>query len=182
MNKFGSRFGALRDEFNMLAVKKLMPESLLNYRFRGTTMSDSEIVIALESIIVDKVSRIPSSKSRRNATSAPTEIGMAAEEDGESVSKEGDQRIMHLALQAVHKGTGKGKWRYSSNVKIGMRKAAKVERMEERTRGRRGQRQERRKRAREGWQRRIQNMLDVRQDRTHCSLVQKRRKQKIIRH
>ena len=39
----------------MLAVKKLMPESLLNYRFRGTTMSYSEIIIALENIIVVKV-------------------------------------------------------------------------------------------------------------------------------
>ena len=56
MNKFESRFGAIRDEEKMLAVKKLMPESLLNYRFRGTTMSDSEIIIALENIIVDKVS------------------------------------------------------------------------------------------------------------------------------
>ena len=34
-------------------------------------------------------------------------------------------------------------------------------------------------RPREGWQRRIQNMLDVRQDRTHCSLVQESREQKI---
>ena len=40
------------------------------------------------------------------------------------------------------------------------------------------QRQEMRKRAREGLQRRIHNMLDVRQDRTHRSLVQERRKQK----
>ena len=32
----------------MLAVKKLMPESLLNNRFRGTTMSYSELIVALE--------------------------------------------------------------------------------------------------------------------------------------
>ena len=94
MNKFESRFGSIRDEEKMLAVKKLMPESLLNYRFRGTTMSYSEIIIALENIIVDKVSTVPSSQSRRNDTSAPMEIGMAAD----------------LALQAVYKGTGKGKW------------------------------------------------------------------------
>ena len=37
------------------------------------------------------------------------EIGMAAKEDGENASQEGDQRIMNLALQAVYKGTGKGK-------------------------------------------------------------------------
>ena len=29
---------------------------------------------------------------------------MAAKQDGESVSQEGDQRIMDLALQAVYKG------------------------------------------------------------------------------
>ena len=110
MNKFESRFGAIRDEEKMLAVKKLMPESLLNYRFRGTTISYSEIIIALENIIVDKVSTVPSSKNRRNDTSAPMEIGMAAKEDGESASQEGDQRIVDLALQVVYKETGKGKW------------------------------------------------------------------------
>ena len=97
----------------VLAVKKLMPESLLNYRFRGTTMSYCDIIIALENIIVDKVSTVPSSKSRRNDTSAPMEIGMAAKEDGQSVTQERDQRTMDLALQAVYKGTGKGKWRFS---------------------------------------------------------------------
>ena len=103
LNKFESRFGAIRDEEKMLAVKKLMPESLLNYRFRGTIMSYSEIIIALENIIVDKVSAVPSSKSRRNDTSAPMEIGMAAKEDGENVSQAGDQWIVDLALQAVYK-------------------------------------------------------------------------------
>ena len=41
MNKFESRFGAIRDEEKMLAVKKLMPQKLPNYRNRGTTMSYS---------------------------------------------------------------------------------------------------------------------------------------------
>ena len=76
-------------------------------------MSYSEILLALEHIIVDKVSTVPSSKSRSFDTSAPMEIGMAAKEDGESVSQEGDQRIMDLALQAVYKGTSKGKWEFS---------------------------------------------------------------------
>ena len=116
MNKFESRFGAIRDEEKMLVVKKWMLESLLNYRFRGSTMSCSEINIALENIIVDKVSTVPSSKSRRNDTSAPLEIGMAAKEDGESVSQEGDQRIMDIEFQAVYKGTGAGKWRDSAKV------------------------------------------------------------------
>ena len=72
-------------------------------------MSYSEIIIALENTIVDTVSAIPSSKSRRNDTSTPMEIGMAAKEDGESGSQEGDQRIMDFALQAVYKGQAKAK-------------------------------------------------------------------------
>ena len=34
MTKFENRFGKIMDEEKVLAVKKLMPESLLNYRFR----------------------------------------------------------------------------------------------------------------------------------------------------
>ena len=41
MNKFESRFGAIRDEEKMLAVKKLMPEGLLNCWFRGTNCTTS---------------------------------------------------------------------------------------------------------------------------------------------
>ena len=105
-------------------------------------MSHSEIIIALKNTIVDKVSAIPSSKSRRNDTSTPMETGMAAKEDGERGSQEGDQRIMDFALQAVYKGTGKGKglnWN---------EKGGKGGRMEERTRGRRavGRKEEKGKR------------------------------------
>ena len=32
--------------------------------------------------------------------------------NGESLREEGDQRIVDLALQAVFKGTGKGKWSF----------------------------------------------------------------------
>ena len=110
MTKFENRFGKIRDEEKVLAVKKLMPESLLNYRFRGTTMPFDEPIIALENIIIDKVSTVPTVKSRRHDTSAPMEIGMATKEEGEYASQEGDQRIVDLALQAVYKGTGKGKW------------------------------------------------------------------------
>ena len=35
---------------------------------------------------------------------------MAAKEDGENASHEGDQRIMDITLQAVYEGTDKGKW------------------------------------------------------------------------
>ena len=64
MNKFENRFGKIRDEEKMLAVKKLMSESLLNYRFRGTTMSYSELIVALQSIIVDKVVAVPTARKQ----------------------------------------------------------------------------------------------------------------------
>ena len=60
---------------------------------------------------------------------------MAAKEDGENVSQEGDQRIVDLALQAVYKGAKENG--DSAKVKIGTRKVAKVARTEERTHGRR---------------------------------------------
>ena len=112
MTKFENRFGKIRDEEKVLAVKKLMPESLLNYRFRGTAMSYDELIIALENIITDKVPTV-SNRNRRHDTSAPMEIGMAARDDGENASQEGDQRIIDLALRAVYKGTGKGKWGFA---------------------------------------------------------------------
>ena len=37
---------------------------------------------------------------------------MAAKDDGESAREEGDQIIVNLALQAVYKGTGTGKWSF----------------------------------------------------------------------
>ena len=74
MNKFANKFGNIRDEEKMLAVKKLTPESLLNYRFRGTTMSYSELLVALENIITDKVAIVPTARNRKTDTSAPMEI------------------------------------------------------------------------------------------------------------
>ena len=50
MNKFENRFGKIRDDEKMHAVKKLMPESLLNNRFRGTAMPYDELIVALEKI------------------------------------------------------------------------------------------------------------------------------------
>ena len=51
-------------------------------------------------------------KNRKIDTSAPMEIGMAAEDDGESLIEEGDQRNVDLALQAVYKGTSRLKWSF----------------------------------------------------------------------
>ena len=76
-------------------------------------MSYSELFVALENIIItDKVETVPTARSRKIDTSAPMEIGMAAKEDRENASQEGDQRIVDLALRAVYKGTGKGKWSF----------------------------------------------------------------------
>ena len=43
-NKFENRFGTIREEERMRAVKKLMLESLFKYRFRGT-MSYGELLV-----------------------------------------------------------------------------------------------------------------------------------------
>ena len=72
-------------------------------------MSYNELSVALENIIADKVATVPTARSRKHDTRAPMEIGMAAKEDGENASQEGDQRIVGPALQAVYKGTGFGK-------------------------------------------------------------------------
>ena len=71
MTKFENRFGKIRDEEKVFAVKKLMSESLQNYRFRGTAMPYGELIIALENIIIDKVSTVPAARSRKHDTSAP---------------------------------------------------------------------------------------------------------------
>ena len=89
-----------------------MPESLLKYRFRGTTLSCSELIVALENIIIDKVAMVPTAKGKKHDTSAPMAIGTATKEDSENASQEGDQRIIDFALQAVYKGARKGKWSF----------------------------------------------------------------------
>ena len=57
---------------------------------------------------------------------------MTAKEDGESMSQEGDQRIVDLALQAVYKGTGKGKWGFGGlqrnwQSQVGLRQGSQLE-------------------------------------------------------
>ena len=64
-NKHEGRFGKIRDGEKTLAVKKLVPESLLNYRLRGTTFPYKELLIALENIIIDKVTTHSAPKMRK---------------------------------------------------------------------------------------------------------------------
>ena len=67
MNKFENRFGKIRDEEKMLAVKQLMAESLLNCRFRGTMMSYSELFVSLENIIIDKAATVPTNRATKQS-------------------------------------------------------------------------------------------------------------------
>ena len=109
-NKYEGRFGKIRDERKTLAVNWLMPESLLNNRFRGTTLPYEELLIALEIFIMDKVTTHSASKVKKIDTSAPMEIGMAAGTDGEEAFEEGYGKTSELAVQAVYKGTGSQRW------------------------------------------------------------------------
>ena len=63
-NKFEKGFGKIRDEEQMLAVEKLMLESLLNFRFRGATLKYEELLIALENIIIEMVSTTPTTRQK----------------------------------------------------------------------------------------------------------------------
>ena len=108
MRRTNSRTDTAQSEMKKrCTVKKLMPESLLTNRFRGTTMSYSELLVALENIVIDKVATVLAARNRWIDTSVPMEIGMAAKDNGERM-RGGDQRIVDLALQAVYKGTGRG--------------------------------------------------------------------------
>ena len=137
-NRFENRFGMIRDQEKMLAVKKFMPESLLNCRFRGTTMSYSELFVALENIIIDKVATVPTARSRKIDTSAAMEIGLTAKEHGENASQEGDQRIVYLALQAVHKEIGKGNLELWQGSELERKRWQRWQRRREETHGRKG--------------------------------------------
>ena len=89
-NNFDNRCCITRDEEKMLAVKKLMLESQL-----------------LENII-DNVATVPTVRNRKIDKSAPMDIGLAAQGDGEHLREERKQRIVDLTLQVVYQGTGKG--------------------------------------------------------------------------
>ena len=69
-------------------------------------MSYSELLVALDSIIIVKVATVPTARNRKIDTSAPMDIGVAAKDDGKSAGEEGDQRIVDLTLEAVYARTG----------------------------------------------------------------------------
>ena len=99
-------------------------------------MSFSEIIIALENRIVDKVSTVPSSKNRRTTRVPQGRLGLQQKKT-EKVRATKEIRklwISRCRLSTKEQVKGNGD---SAMVKIGMRKVAKVERMGERIRGRR---------------------------------------------
>ena len=96
-------YAKIRDEEKILAVRKLMPESLLKYRLRGKTLPYEGLAIALENIM-DKVRTRSASKVKKNDTSAPLDIGRAAVRDGKETFEEGCGKTSELAVQAVYKG------------------------------------------------------------------------------
>ena len=87
-------------------------------------------------------------------------------------AKRETKRVLDFALKAVYQGTGKGKWSFG---KGGTRKVAKVAKVDGRTHDRKAvaRKEANGKRKVEG---RNQKMLDVWQDKTHCSLVQTTKK------
>ena len=143
------------DEKKNVAFKKLVLESQPNYRFRGATMSCSELLVALEHIIIDKVVTVSTARNRKIDTSAPMESGVGAKDDGDSPREEGDQRIVGLALQAVYKGTSKGKWSFGKVSELERRRVPSWQRWQ-----RLGEPMAEGQ-SRESWQGRSQSMLDV---------------------
>ena len=56
-----------------------MPESLLNFRFHRPTMPNDEPLIALENIIIHKVSAVPTARNKNIDKSVPMKIGNGGE-------------------------------------------------------------------------------------------------------
>ena len=99
-NKYGSRFSELGDG------EKLTLESLLNYRFRCTTMTYVALTTTLKNIILDKVMTAPNSKLKKSDTNSPVDIGMTATGDSDETRDDEEQRAAKIAVQAVYEGGG----------------------------------------------------------------------------
>ena len=134
MNKFENRFGKIRDEEKMFAVKKWMPESLLNCRFRGT--SYSELIVALENIIVDKVVTVPTVRSRKHDTRVlQWRLEWQRRRMERMRAKKETKGSWTSLCRPSTKELAKESWALA-RVRTGMRRVAKAARMEEKTIGR----------------------------------------------
>ena len=167
-----NRFAMIRDEEKMLAVRKLMPESLLNCRFRGTTLSCSELLVSLENIIIDKVATVSTVRIRKVGTSAPMETGMATEDNRETIREE-DQRIVNLALRAVYKGTGEGKCEFGQGQSWNGKgyHGGKGGKDGGKNSWQKGSGKKKQQGTRKRWQERNQSLLDMWKNRAHSSMV-----------
>ena len=135
---FENRFGKIRDEGKILAVKKLMLESLLNFTFRGRTLKYEKFSVALENIILDNFSTVPTTRQKQVDTSAPMDIGMATKDDSEVREKRGTSEswASHCKLAGSQKSTQVTKLTRMQIVEEGVhdrkamaRKEAQVQRM-----------------------------------------------------
>ena len=97
-NKYEGRFGKIRED---LSRKELAELSIPWHH-----TANEELLIALDNIIIDKVTTRSASKVKKIDTSAPQDIGMAAGTDGEKAFEEGYGKASELAVQAAYKGTG----------------------------------------------------------------------------
>ena len=154
-----------------------MPESLLNYRFRGTTMSNSGRLHRTWEPRHRQGCDSPDRQKRESWHEYSYGEGMAAKDDCESAREVGDQRIVDLALRAVYKGTGKGKWSFGKGQSWNGKgyhggKGGKDwgTNLRQKGSGKKGSQG-----ARERWQGRRQNLLDVWKIRTRSRVVPTRR-------
>ena len=69
----------------MPAVKKMMPESLLNLRFRGATLKYEELLIALENIIIHKMPTVPT--TRQTSESWTSHCKLSTEEQAKATGR-----------------------------------------------------------------------------------------------
>ena len=96
-NMYEGRFWKIRDEEKAPAVEKLTPESLLNYRFRGTTLPYEELLTALENIIIDKVTTHSGSKVKNLTRAHQWRSAWPQEPMARTHSKKGTEK--HLNSQ-----------------------------------------------------------------------------------
>ena len=145
-------------------------------------MSKSELLVALEDIIIDKVATAPTARHRKIDTSAPMEVAMAAQGDGESARERRISKNFRPCIAGLSTEEQAKERRVLERVRVRTKKGTKVAKMGGKNPCQKessGKKRDHRAGAR--WQGRDQSMLDVWQDRTHCSVVSTRRQQQIAR-
>ena len=86
-------------------------ESLLDFRFRRTTLKHKELFIAFENIIIENDLTVPIKRQKKFDTSAPLSIGMATKDDREGSRRRrpvNHGRHAASCRQRTHAGTHRG--------------------------------------------------------------------------